>query len=101
MIPLGHLARRAVWAPLIWTVGVIAIWGAAQFVLNTGVSQADIQECRAEGIFPADECEEVLQTLEDQEEPVVGIPLLIILWLSGLLLLALVSMTGRRPTSTR
>ena len=98
---MRRLGREAIWAPLIWTVGVIAIWGVAQLVLNTGVSQDDIQECRAEGIFPADECEEVLQTLEDQEEPVVGMPLLLILWLSGLLLLALVWIEWRRPTETR
>jgi hypothetical protein len=71
-----------------------AIWGVAQIVLNTGVTRDDIQECRAEGTFPPDECEDTLQALEDEDEPVVGIPLLLILWLAGLLLLSLVWMTG-------
>jgi hypothetical protein len=95
--PLRPLERKAIWGPLIWTVGIIVIWGVAQIVLNPGVTRDDIQECVAEGIFPPDECEETLQALEDEDEPVVGIPLLLILWLAGLLLLSLVWMTGPKP----
>lgn len=85
---------------LIWTVGIFAIWGVAQLVLNPGVTQEDIRECQEEGIFPPDECENALQALEDDDEPAVGVPLLLILWLSGLLLLGLVWITGpERPKS--
>ena len=37
------------------------------------------------------------EALEDEDEPVVGLPLLLILWLSGLLLLGLVWFTGPHP----
>lgn len=100
MNPLRPLEWKAIWAPIIWTVGIVVIWAVAQIVLNPGVTQEDIRECQAEGIFPPDQCEETLQALEDDDEPAVGVPLLVILWLSGLLLLGLVWMTGPKPPAS-
>jgi hypothetical protein len=90
--------RKIAWVVLIWTAGMLAIWGIAQVVLNPGVTDEDIQECLAEGFIPPNECEETLQDLED-EQVVIGIPLLVILWFVGLLLLSLMwSMLRQKPT---
>lgn len=97
---LGLLERKALLGAFIWTAGIFAIWGLAQLVLNPGVTQEDIRECRAEGIFPPDECADALQALEDEDEPVVGIPLLLILWLAGLLLLGVVWLAEPKPADS-
>jgi hypothetical protein len=74
---------------LLWTVGLAAIWGVAQVALDPGIDDDAIRECVEEGFIPPDECEETLEDLED-EQVVVGLPLLTIVWFVGLLLLSLV-----------
>jgi hypothetical protein len=73
---------------LLWTVGLLAIWGLAEVALNPGVDDDAVRECIEEGFIPADECEETFQELED-DQVVIGLQLLAVLWLGGLLLLAL------------
>jgi hypothetical protein len=91
--------RKTTWVLLFWTAGIIAIWGIVELSLNPGVSQEDIQECLEEGFIPPEECEETLRELED-EDAVIGIPLLVIFWFAGLLLLGLVWF-GTRQSPTR
>jgi hypothetical protein len=91
--------RTTVAVLLIWTVGVVALWVIADAVLNEGVSEADIQECVEEGFIPRDECEEALEMLEADEDPVIGIGASMLVWLAGFLVL-LWLLTRPRPTGT-
>jgi hypothetical protein len=83
---------------LFWTVGLLAIWGLAEVALNPGVDDDAVRECIEEGFIPADECEETLQGLEE-DQVVIGFPLLAVLWFAGLLLLSLAWLGFRqKPT---
>jgi hypothetical protein len=76
-----------VWVVTIWTAGVILLWVISDRVLNPGVTDEDIRECVEEGFIPAEECEETLQQLEDDEDPVFGIGATLLVWLAGALVL--------------
>jgi hypothetical protein len=80
--------RRLTIVVLTWTAGLLAIWAIAELVLNPGVTEEDLQECRLEGFIPPAECEETLNDLEDQQV-VIGRPMLVSLWLAGLFLIGL------------
>lgn len=96
----GFPWRTIIGVPLIWTAGILAIWSLARVSLDSGVTDADIQECAGEGFIPADECEETLRELED-EDAVIAVPLLLVLWFAGLLLLSLVWLaTRQKPTNS-
>lgn len=83
---------------LLWTTGLFAIWGLAQVILDPGLDEDDLRECMEEGFIPPAECEETLQELED-DQVLVGLPLLTVLWFAGLLLLSLVWLGFRqKPT---
>jgi hypothetical protein len=80
-----------VWVLLVWTAGLIAVWVVANAVLDPGVTDEDVQECLREGFIPPEECEETLEALEDEEEPVLGIGASFLVWLVGCFLLWLVT----------
>jgi hypothetical protein len=84
------------WVLLVWTVGVIAVWLVADWVLNPGVSEEDVQECAAEGFIPPTECRETLEALQATQEPVLGIGVTVGVWVAGVVLLLWV-MSRPRP----
>jgi hypothetical protein len=88
---MPHGWRTTVWVLLIWTAGAAAFWVFANAALNEGVSAADVQECREEGFIPPDECESVLERLEAEEDPLIGVGVLALVWLVGAALLLLVT----------
>jgi hypothetical protein len=95
----GLLRWQVVLTLLFWTAGVLALWIIVRLALSPDVTDEDIRECMGEGLIPPEECEEALQGLEG--EPVVaGVPLLVLVWLAGLLLFSLVWVARReRPAN--
>ena len=82
---------------LVWTAGVLVLWFIANATLNEGVSDADIRECMEEGFIPANECRDVLEELEEEEDPIVGISSTVLVWVVGLVLLVWL-LRPREPT---
>jgi hypothetical protein len=83
--------RMRILVLLIWTAGAGGIWIVANAALNPGVSESDVQECLEERFIPADECEETLAMLEADDEPVLGLGSLFLIWVTVSLLLWLVT----------
>jgi hypothetical protein len=85
---------------LLWTAAVLAVWVTVRVALDPDVRDEDIQECIGEGIIPPDECEEMLRELEG-EPFVAGVPLLVIVWLAGVLVFSVLWLARRqRPANS-
>jgi hypothetical protein len=72
---------------LIWTAGVVALWVVMDRVLNPGVTEADVLECVEEEFIPAGECEETLEALEAEEDPVLAVGASLLVWVAGVFVL--------------
>ena len=92
-------SRTRLWVLLLWTVGAFAIWLLANAALNPGVSERDVRECVEEGFLPAQECREALESLEADEEPLLGFAWLLAIWLSVSVLLWLVTRPQRADSA--
>jgi hypothetical protein len=89
------LRPAIVWVLVIWAAGALAIV-ALSGLLNVGVTEQALRECVAEQIIPAEDCEAVLQSVEDAQPPGL-LPGALIVWTAGVLLLGVLWYRSERP----
>ena len=87
--------RTTILVLVTWTVAVVAIWMLANAALRSGVSDADIEECREEGFFPPEECEDSLRNLAADSDRVIGVGGLLVIW--ALVVILFVVLTRPAP----
>lgn len=86
--------RKMTWAIVVFSV-LMLIWAIAGAASNPGVTEAEIQNCVADGLFTRQECQDTLEAASDVGTG-IGVTLIFILWFIGFIILSIVWFMTRR-----
>ena len=86
--------RKMTWAIVVFSV-LMLIWAIAGAASNPGVTEQEIQDCVADGLFTRQECEDTLETAGDVGTG-IGVTIIFILWFLGFIILSIIWFMTRR-----
>ena len=86
--------RKMTWAIVVFSV-LMLVWAIAGAASNPSVTEQEIQDCVADGLFTAQECEDTLEAAGDVGTG-IGVTIIFILWFLGFIILSIIWFMTRR-----